>query len=132
MGDLTNAPADRRYSREHEWLQMVEDGKARVGITDYAANELGSVVFVVLPAVGDRFGQSEKFGEIESVKSVSDLFIPAGGEVTAVNTALADDPEVINGNPFGAGWILELRLDHPQQADGLLTAEEYAEFVKTL
>lgn len=119
-------PDDLRYSREHEWVRA-DDGTATIGITSFAADELGDVVYVELPAVGSSLEPGATIGVIESVKAVSDLYAPVGGEVTEVNTALADQPELLNSDPFGAGWIVRVRLADPAQLDGLLDAGAYAE-----
>ena len=107
------------YTREHEWL----DGAGRIGITDYAQTQLGDVVFVELPQVGDRLRQGESFGVVESVKSVSDLYAPAHGTVVAVNEALADRPELVNQDPYGAGWLVQVTLEG--EPENLLRAEDY-------
>lgn len=118
---MSSVPEDRRYTRSHEWVQT-EDDIATVGITDYAQEELGDVVFVELPEEGATLEAGEGFGTIESVKAVSDLYAPVGGEVVEVNASLNDNPEKINEDPYGEGWILKLRTS----AEGnLLSAEEY-------
>jgi glycine cleavage system H protein len=119
-------PDDLRYSREHEWVR-VEDGTATIGITTFAADELGDIVYLDLPEIGSRFERGATFGVIESVKAVSDLYAPVAGEVIEVNEALRDSPELVNSDAFGAGWIVKLRLDDPTQADELLDATQYAE-----
>lgn len=121
-------PEDRKYTREHEWVQ-VEDGVAVVGITDYAQRELGDVVFVNLPAVGTRVKQFERFGEIESVKAVSDLYAPVSGEVTEVNPRLSSEPELVNRSPYGDGWMVKIRLEDPAELNNLLSAEEYRQHI---
>jgi glycine cleavage system H protein len=119
-----DVPDTLRYSTDHEWLRA-EDGEAVVGITAYAADELGDVVFVELPAVGRSLKAAEAFGVIESVKTASDLYAPVGGEVIAVNEALADDPELVNSAPYDGGWMVRLRLDDPAAVDDLLDAAAY-------
>lgn len=121
-------PEDRKYTREHEWVK-VEDGVAVVGITDYAQRELGDVVFVNLPAVGTRVKQFERFGEIESVKAVSDLYAPVSGEVIEVNPRLGSEPELVNRSPYEEGWMLKVRLEDPAELANLLTAEEYRQHI---
>jgi glycine cleavage system H protein len=117
-------PDDLRYSREHEWLRV--DGlTGTIGITSFAADELGDIVFVELPEVGRKLKQFGAFGVVESVKAVSDLFAPISGEVTEVNGALNANPELLNTDPFGAGWIAKLALADPQEADQLLDAGAY-------
>jgi glycine cleavage system H protein len=122
------SPADLRYTREHEWVR-VADGVGTIGITDYAQDQLGDIVFVELPAPGTRVTYLEKFGEIESVKAVSELFSPVTGEVVETNTGLNDSPPYVNDSPYGDGWMLRVKLDDPSQVDGLLTAADYDDFV---
>jgi glycine cleavage system H protein len=117
-------PADLRYTKDHEWVR-VDGDHATVGVTDFAANQLGDVVFVDLPAVGRAVDQFGTFGVVESVKAVSDLFAPVGGEVVEVNPALADKPELVNSDPFGEGWMIRLRVADPSQVAGLLDAAAY-------
>ena len=117
-------PADLRYTKDHEWVR-VDGDHATVGVTDFAANQLGDVVFVDLPAVGRAVDQFGTFGVVESVKAVSDLFAPVGGEVVEVNPALADRPELVNSDPFGEGWMIRLRVADPSQVAGLLDAAAY-------
>jgi glycine cleavage system H protein len=119
-----DAPDGLLYTEEHEWLR-VEDQDGVVGITAYAAGELGDVVFVELPAVGRRFAAAEVFGVIESVKTASDLFAPLAGEVVGINEALATTPELVNEDPYGDGWMIRLRLDDTDAAAALLGPDEY-------
>jgi len=121
-------PADLRYTKEHEWVR-VDGDIATVGITGHAADQLGDIVFVELPAPGRALEQFATFGVVESVKAVSDLFAPVGGEVVEVNGALASTPEVVNSDPYGAGWMLRLRLADAAQVDGLLDADAYEALV---
>ncbi len=121
-------PADRRYTKEHEWVKMEGDA-GTVGITEYAQDQLGDIVFLDLPAAGARVAYLEKFGEIESVKAVSELFSPVTGEVVEANAALADNPQFVNDSPYGDGWMLRVRLDDPAEIDRLLTAGEYEAFL---
>ena len=120
-------PSDRQYNKEHEWV-LVSGTTARIGITDYAQEQLGDVVFVELPEVGQAFEQGAQFGSIESVKAVSDLYCPMAGKVVDVNTALADRPETVHADPHGA-WIIAIELSDPDQTAGLLAAAAYAELV---
>ncbi|WP_435346079.1 glycine cleavage system protein GcvH [Haloarchaeobius sp. HRN-SO-5] len=121
-------PDDRKYNESHEWA--LRDGDTvRVGITDFAQDELGDVVFVELPDVGESVTQDEAFGVIESIKAVSDLYAPVSGEVTAVNEDLFDAPELVNDDPFGEGWMLEIALDDESELDDLSSADEYADQV---
>ena len=120
-------PSDRHYTKEHEWIS-VSGTTARVGITDYAQQQLGDVVFVELPDVGQSFDQGAQFGSIESVKAVSDLYCPMAGKVVGVNTTLVDRPEAVNADPHGA-WIITIELTSPDQTAGLIDATAYAELV---
>ncbi len=127
-------PNDRKYSREHEWVK-VEDpdtNRAVAGITDFAQDQLGDIVFVELPKLGSTVSYMGKMGEIESVKSVSDLFSPVSGEVIEVNDRLLDHPEIANEDPFGEGWLIRIRLTDASELDTLLTAEEYESFTAGL
>jgi glycine cleavage system H protein len=121
-------PADLKYTKDHEWVRL-SDGEATVGITHYAQNQLGDVVFVELPDLGKRFSQGEVFGTIESVKAVSELFMPLSGEVIAVNTELPSKPEQVNSDPHGT-WMVKVRVTDPSEAGNLLTSEQYADLVK--
>jgi len=122
-------PGDLRYTREHEWARR-EDGIVRVGITDFAQDALGDVVYVDIPEVGTAVTSGEPFGEVESTKSVSELFAPVDGEIVAVNDSVADSPELINSDPYGEGWLIEIRLDDPAGLDALLEAEAYDALIK--
>ena len=119
-----SVPTDLRYTKDHEWVRVNGD-EATVGITDYAADQLGDIVFVELPEVGRAFTQSAAFGVVESVKAVSDLFAPIGGEVIEANDALAATPELVNASPFEDGWMIRLRVSEPGQLDGLLDPDAY-------
>lgn len=118
-------PEELRYSPEHEWVRSEAEGLLRVGITDYAQDQLGDVVYVELPAVGARLAAGAIFATVESVKSVSECYLPLAGEVVAVNDPLADDPARINQSPYGEGWMILLRPDDPAAAAALLTAAAY-------
>jgi glycine cleavage system H protein len=117
-------PTDLRYTKDHEWVR-VDGEEAVVGITDYAANQLGDIVFVELPDTGRTLSQHATFGVVESVKAVSDLFSPVSGEVTSGNDALAAAPELVNSDPFGEGWMIRVKLGDPTEVDGLLDAAAY-------
>jgi glycine cleavage system H protein len=117
-------PEDRRYLETHEWVH-IEDGTAGVGITDFAQDELGDVVFVEYPEVGEQLDQEGQFGVIESIKAVSDLYAPISGEVTAVNDDIETAPELVNEDPYGEGWMLEIEPENEDELDELLTSEEY-------
>ena len=122
-------PEDVRYSKDHEWAKS--DGETiRIGVDDYAQDQLGDIVFVELPEVGDKFGKDDVFGSLESVKAVADLFMPVGGEVTAINTALEDAPELVNQSPYGDGWMIEIKPDSPEEMDNLMNVAEYMEMLK--
>jgi glycine cleavage system H protein len=121
---MASNPDDLRYSKEHEWVR-VDGTTATIGITAYAADELGDVVFVDLPAVGTRLEQFASFGVVESVKAVSDLYAPVSGEVTEVNGELGANPELVNSDPFGAGWMIKVKLGDAGQVEGLLDAAGY-------
>ena len=123
-----NVPAELRYSSDHEWVRS-EGTTVRVGITDYAQDSLGDVVFVDLPEPGAAVSAGESLGEVESTKSVSDLYAPVDGEVTEVNTALEDTPELLNSDPYGEGWICVIQLGDGASVDGLLDASAYGELI---
>jgi glycine cleavage system H protein len=120
-----DVPDDCSYLETHEWARRT-NGTARVGITDFAQDELGDVVFVELPSAGDRVEAGEEFGVVESIKAVSDLYAPVSGTVSAVNEELFDAPELVNESPFGDGWMLEVEYDDDSEFEDLLSAEEYA------
>ena len=123
---MSEVPTGFHYTDEHEYLKPTDEADVfSVGITDYAQGELGDVVFLELPHVGDRFGKGDVFGTIEAVKAVSDLYAPLTGEVVAVNAALDEDPALVNSDPYDAGWILEMRLDDPTALEELLDADGY-------
>ena len=123
-------PEDLRYSKEHEWVK-VDGDRGRVGITDYAQEELGDVVNVELPPIGRTVRQFNPFGVVESVKAVQDLYAPVSGTVAAVNEKLRDAPEVINQDPYGNGWMIEVRLENPAELDKLMSAADYQQFLQT-
>ena len=126
---MANTPEDLSYTKDHEWVR-VNGAQATVGITDHAQQQLGDVVYVELPKVGDKFESSEPFGSVESVKAVSEIYMPVGGSVVAVNDALNDAPEKVNTDPYGDGWMIIINPDNPAQLDGLLTAAEYEDYIK--
>ncbi len=123
-------PTDLRYTREHEWAR-VEGKRARIGITQYAQDQLGDVVFVELPKVGAPVRQMQTFGVVESVKAVSDLFAPLSGEVVEVNTQLVEQPERVNQDPYGGGWLIGIAMADATELDSLLTAAQYEEYLQT-
>lgn len=122
-------PENYRYTREHEWIK-VDGKKATVGITHYAQEQLGDVVFVELPKVGAHFGAMEAFGTVESVKAVSEIYCPVAGTVEEVNPALADNPALVNQDPHGGGWLIKLALDDPAELAKLLSAKDYQAFIR--
>ncbi len=123
-----NIPEDLRYTRDHEWI-LVEDGIVIVGITDFAQNELGDIVYVEFPTVGSSVKASETFGNVESVKSVSDLFSPVTGVVADINTRLSDSPELVNTDPYGEGWMIRVEPGDAAELEQLLGPEEYSDYI---
>jgi glycine cleavage system H protein len=121
-------PTDRRYTKEHEWVRL-ENGLGTVGITDYAQDQLGDIVYLDLPSPGTQVKQLDKLGEIESVKAVSDLYSPVSGEVVEVNQEVNDRPELVNRSPYEEGWLVRVRLADLAEVDNLLTAEQYDELI---
>lgn len=126
---MANVPEDLHYSKDHEWVR-VDGDQAIIGITDYAQNSLGDVVYVELPKAGDEFAANESFGSVESVKAVSEVFTPIAGTVVTINEALADEPETVNSDPYGQGWMIRLKMANRGEVDSLLTAAEYEDFTK--
>ena len=122
-------PRDLRYSKEHEWLRLESDDTGVVGITEFATDSLGDIVFVELPEVGAELTRSEKMGEIESVKAVSDLYSPVSGRVAERNEQLTDSPELVNDGPYESGWMVKVTLSDPSEAELLLSADEYDSFL---
>jgi glycine cleavage system H protein len=122
---MSEVPDDLKYTAEHEWVRADGGATVRVGVTDFAQGALGDVVFVSLPEIGASVRIGDAFGEIESTKSVSDLYAPVSGIVTARNDGLADSPELVNSDPYGAGWVVEIELSEPAQLDSLLDAAGY-------
>jgi glycine cleavage system H protein len=129
---MARTPDDRKYSKDHEWVQL-SDGedtnRARVGITEFAANQLGDIVFVDAQADRGAVTMGDEFGSLESVKAVSEVYAPVTGTVVAVNEALADEPELVNSDPYGDGWLIEIEIEAPDQLTELMTADAYEEFV---
>jgi glycine cleavage system H protein len=126
---MANIPEDLHYSKDHEWVR-VDGDIATIGITDYAQNSLGDVVYVELPKVGDDLAAQEAFGSVESVKAVSELFTPVSGKVAEVNEALQDEPEAANTDPYGKAWMIRVKMSNPGEVDSLLTVAEYEDFTK--
>jgi glycine cleavage system H protein len=126
---MSETPEELLYSRSHEWVRL-QGGEATVGITDHAQEALNDIVYVELPKVGQSFGQEEEFGVVESVKSVSDLYMPIAGEVIAVNTGLDDKPETLNEDPYGAGWLVRIRMSDADEPGALLSATAYRQLLE--
>jgi glycine cleavage system H protein len=124
-----NFPDDVRYAESHEWART-EGDKVKVGITDYAQDQLGDIVFVELPEVGETFNQKEEFGTVESVKAVSELYMPVAGEIVAINESLEDSPEKVNNSPYGDGWMIEIKADNTPEMDDLMTNDAYLDKLK--
>ncbi len=129
--DELNLPENLRYAEDHEWAQPLEDS-VRIGLSDYAQDQLGDIVFVELPEVGDAFEKGDEFGVIESVKAVSELIIPVGGEVLAINSALEEAPELVNQSPYKEGWLIEIRPSDPGEIDLLMDTPAYLDMLKGL
>ena len=126
---MANTPEHLKYSKDHEWVQ-IKGEEATVGITDHAQRQLGDIVLIELPKVGDKFEISEPIGSIESVKAVSEIYMPLSGTVTQVNGALNDEPELLNSDPYGGGWMIRIKIGNPSQVDALLTSIEYEDYIK--
>lgn len=122
-------PPDLRYTRSHEWVR-IEGGTGTVGITDHAQKELGEIVYLELPEVGHVYSAEEEFGTVESVKAVSELFVPVSGEVVAVNKQAVAEPGIVNDDPFGDGWLIKVKLSSDGEPGGLFSAEQYAAYLK--
>lgn len=127
---MSNIPENLRYSKDHEWVS-VDGDTASIGITDYAQSSLGDVVYIDMPRVGDKFAAHEAFGSVESVKAVSEVFIPIGGEITEVNEALNDTPEKVNSDPYGEAWFIKIKMDNAGEADAMLSSAEYEEYLES-
>ena len=123
-----NIPADLKYTEDHEWVR-VEGDTAVVGITDFAQGELGDVVFVEIETEGEELDKGETFGTVEAVKTVSDLFMPVGGEVAEVNEALGDEPETVNKDPYGDGWMVKIKIADKSELDDLMSADDYKKMI---
>ncbi|MCL4554443.1 MAG: glycine cleavage system protein GcvH [Actinobacteria bacterium] len=119
-------PDDRSYHPEHEWVKIGEGGLATIGITDFAQRQLGEIVYVELPEVGSTISAGQVYGEVESVKSVSELYAPVTGQVVQVNSTLPDTPEIINSEPYGEGWIVKIQMSDPEEMESLMPADRYS------
>ena len=126
---MANVPESLHYSKDHEWVR-VEGDIAVIGITDHAQDQLGDVVYVELPKAGEEFAAHESFGSVESVKAVSEIFTPVSGKVAEANGSLTDEPEKVNADPYGEGWMIKITMSRPGEVDSLLTAAEYEDFTK--
>lgn len=125
---MSNVPANLKYSNDHEWC-LLEGNVATIGITDFAQSQLGDIVFVDVPTLDETLAAGDVFGSIEAVKTVSDAFLPMGGEVIEVNSAIEDDAALVNKDPYGEGWIIKVKVSNPAEWDDLLTPEQYAELI---
>lgn len=125
---MSNIPENLRYSKDHEWVEVNGD-VASIGITDYAQHSLGDVVYIDMPRVGDKLSSHEAFGSVESVKAVSEIFLPVAGEIVEVNDGLNDTPEVVNNDPYEGGWMVKIKMNNPGEADAMLSAAEYEEYL---
>ena len=126
---MSNVPGNLRYAKSHEWLKLESDGIATVGITDYAQSALGDITYVQLPKVGTTYKAGETFGVVESVKAASDLYLPVGGTITAVNSVLDSSPEKLNSAPYEGAWILKMKVANPAEASALLDAAGYSQAI---
>ena len=126
-----NLPENVRFAEDHEWARK-EGSAIRVGIDDYAQDQLGDVVFVELPQVGDKFAKGDAFGSVESVKAVSELFMPMGGEISAINEDLEESPELVNTSPYDKGWMIDVKPDDPKELDAMMARDAYLELLKGL
>ncbi len=125
-------PSELKYTEEHEWVRVEKKDIVTVGITEYATEELGDIVFVDLPEVGAEFEQMSEFGSVESVKTVSNLYLPVSGEITEVNSEVAESPETVTNSPYDDGWLVKVKLADPGELDDLMTADEYKAFIENL
>jgi len=126
---MSNIPAELLYTKDHEWVKIHDDGTATVGITDYAQESLGDITFVEFPQDGESFSSGDTFGVVESVKAASDLFMPLDGEILEINEEVDASPELLNQDPYEAGWLLKIKLQDPSQVDAMLTPEAYGEII---
>jgi glycine cleavage system H protein len=124
-----NIPAELKYTKEHEWIRDNGDGTATIGITDFAQGELGDIVYVELNDTGESYSQDDVFGTVEAVKTVSELFMPVAGEVVEINEELENEPELVNEDPYGKGWMVKIKPDNPDDLGSLLSAQEYEEVI---
>lgn len=126
---MSQVPDSLLYTKDHEWIRLEDDGLAVVGITDYAQESLGDITFVEFPGIGESFGSSDTFGVVESVKAASDLFMPVDAEILEINEDVDAEPELLNQDPYGKGWLLKIRLTDPSQVESLLKADAYSRLI---
>lgn len=124
-----NFPDNLKYTKEHEWIKLDGD-EALIGITEHASNELGDIVFIEIETEGESLGSGDTFGTVEAVKTVSDLFMPVAGEVLEVNSKLEDNPEIVNEDPYGEGWLIKIKVENPDDVNELMSAEDYKNMVE--
>ncbi len=124
-----NIPSELKYTKDHEWIRVDSDDEVTVGITDFAQGELGDIVYVEVETVDETLDAEEVFGTVEAVKTVSDLFLPVSGEITAFNENLEDEPELVNSDPYGSGWMIKIKCSDPSELDALLSADDYKELI---
>jgi glycine cleavage system H protein len=129
IGDTMNFPAELKYTKDHEWIKLVDGNTALVGITEFAQGELGDIVYVDITTIGKNVEANEVFGTVEAVKTVSDLFLPVTATIVEVNPALEKQPELVNSDPYGEGWMAKITVSNPADLDGLLTADAYSQLV---
>jgi glycine cleavage system H protein len=127
---MASVPTELKYTKDHEWARTAGDGLIRVGITDHAQKQLGDIVYAELPAKGDTFSWGEPFGSLESVKAVTEVYVPASGQVTARNEELDGSPETINTDPYGDGWLIEIKVSDKSELGGLLSGKEYEDYIR--
>lgn len=126
---MSSIPSDLKYTQEHEWVRDNGDGTVTIGITDFAQGELGDIVYVDIEDVGSKFTKEEVFGSVEAVKTVSELFSPVTGELIEINEALEDDPELVNSDPYGKGWMVKFKISEPSELDTLLSDSQYSDVI---
>ncbi|MGI8952840.1 MAG: glycine cleavage system protein GcvH [Chitinophagaceae bacterium] len=124
-----NVPSNIKYTKDHEWIKLMDDNTALIGITDFAQSELGDIVYVDINAVGKDLKENEIFGTVEAVKTVSDLFLPVSGTIKETNAALEKKPELVNSDPYGEGWMIKLQLNNPKEIESLMNAADYSQLI---
>lgn len=126
---MSQIPEALKYTKDHEWLRLEEDGTATIGVTDYAQSSLGDITFVELPEVDESFAEGDSFGVVESVKAASDLYMPVAGKVLVINESLPNNPEAVNADPYGEAWMVRIQLEDPAQLDALMDAAAYGDII---